>query len=89
MNNILRICNEKLTFYIYITVTCKICIFTSSVYTVFNNSIFIYCYVSVCGYVFTVTEMQGYRIARLKAAPVPPVEEETEAEPKEQDKEKE
>lgn len=45
--------------------------------------------VELSGYVFTVTEMQGYRIARLKAAPVPPVEEETEAEPKEQDKEKE
>lgn len=32
------------------------------------------------GYIFTVTEMQGYRIARLKATPAPPKEEDTSAE---------
>lgn len=37
--------------------------------------------VEVAGYTFTVTEMQGYRIARLKATPIEvPVEEESEEE---------
>lgn len=39
--------------------------------------------VELAGYIFTVTEMQGYRIARLKAAPAPPVEEPTEEDEKE------